>query len=271
MNRPETAFGPDLAVDAGDHFQCVHVRNFVRRDQAWPDRRREILPLGRPQPAGHFLELHVPRAEVIHDRVAGDVRGAVALRDIHPFSTDDAGQLQFVIELGGLQRPGQILIGSDDGAVVALVVDRRLVPLGRNRLAPLLGGRGDMLLKRDEITQRRRIRQWGDHSHVVVPVPHGFSLGPSQSVAGVDRILKSLASRGHRAQTTLKELQHHRRHARVGETAWLRFFAAREQGRIGHVEINNGVAMECSRPHKVSHRRLDAKTDQLHGRLQLMA
>ena len=151
MDRPEAALGPDFAIHPRYHDQRIEIRNLVRRDKAGADGRSKIFALGGAEPTGHFLELHVARAKVIHDRVAGDVPRGLPLRDIPAFAADDTGKLQFVIQFVRLQRPGQVLVGADDRAVVSFVIDRRFVPFRRNRLASLLRCRGDVLLNRDEV------------------------------------------------------------------------------------------------------------------------
>src|SRR5439155_1020022 len=99
---------------------------------------------------------------------------------------DDAGHLQLVVQFGRLERPRQVLIGSDDRPVVALVIDRRLVPFGRNGLAALLGRGGDVLLEGDEVAQRRRVRerrQEADLLHPLLPLS-ALSLSSTGSRTG---------------------------------------------------------------------------------------
>src|SRR5437867_7784758 len=73
VNRPEPSSRPDFAVHPRDHDERAEVGDLIRGHKARADSRGEVLALGWPQTAGHFLELNVACAEVVHDRVAGDV------------------------------------------------------------------------------------------------------------------------------------------------------------------------------------------------------
>src|SRR5215210_7546627 len=56
----EIAAGALLAVHAGDHLQA-QLPQLVRRDDDRPQRRREVLPLGRPEPDLHLAPLEIAR------------------------------------------------------------------------------------------------------------------------------------------------------------------------------------------------------------------
>src|SRR5205807_6833790 len=196
VNGAEPSLRPDFAIHPRDHSERVEVGDLIRGDKAGPDGRGEVLPLGWPQAAGHLLELDVPRAEVVHDRVASDVGRRLLFGDIPAGAPDDAGQLQLVVQLGRLQRPREIFLRSDNRPVIALVIDRRLVPFGRNGLAALLGRGGDVLLEGDEVAQRRRIRERGQETDLLRTIEDRFTLGALRGLAERDRVLERLTSPG---------------------------------------------------------------------------
>ena len=77
--------------------------------------------------------------------------------DVSTLASDHTGQFQLIVQLCRLHRPGQLLVRSHNRAMVPFVVNRRLVPLRRDRLSPLLRRGCNVVFKRDEITKRRWI------------------------------------------------------------------------------------------------------------------
>src|SRR6476661_2524290 len=97
MDRPESPSRPFFSVDPGNHRQGTEVHDLIEGYEARAHRRREIFALRRTQPTGHFLKLNISRAEIVHDRVTGDVILRVPFRDVTTLSPDHARELQLII------------------------------------------------------------------------------------------------------------------------------------------------------------------------------
>src|SRR5439155_2822652 len=134
-----------------------------------------------------------------------------------------------------------------------------------------------MCLEREEVTQRGRDRKRGDHLNTVrrpseiVGIHNGLAFWAAHGLAQLDCIVEGLASGGHGGSSTLQEPKHGSRNDHVCQSVGLGLTLISEQARVGHVEVDQALPMESPDPDKRSHRGLNAKTDQLHGVLQLMA
>ena len=155
--------------------------------------------------------------------------------------------------------------------MIALVIDRRLVPFGRNGLAAPLGRGGDVLLEGDEVAQRRRIRERGQETDLLRTIEDRFTLGALRGLAERDRVLERLTSPGHGRRPPFQQLERRGRDHGGGQACGLRLVLIGQQPRAGHVEIDDAVAVQGTRPDEASDRRLYQKADQLHDLLQLSA
>src|SRR5690242_11365774 len=118
MNRPEPSPRPFFSVYSGDHRDCAEICNLIRSDEARSQCRREIFALRRTQPASHLLKLDIARTEVVHDGIAGNVILRLSFRDVPALSSNDTGQFQLIVQLRRLQRPGEVLVWTNNGAMV---------------------------------------------------------------------------------------------------------------------------------------------------------
>src|SRR5574337_400959 len=157
VDSPESSPRPLFSVHPGDHRQCTKIGTLIGSHETRTQRGCEVLALGRSQPTGHFLELNVSRAEIVHDRVTGDVVLCLSFGNVSALAPDYTGEFQLVVQLRRLERPRESLVRADDRAMVSLVVNGHFVPLRWDRLSPPLRCRGNMVFKRDKIAERSRI------------------------------------------------------------------------------------------------------------------
>ena len=81
--------------------------------------------------------------------------------------SDDGGNLELVVELLGLVRIGDRVLGAEDRRRIGEVEDGDLVPLGRHRRAAIRTRRRDVLLEREEVANRGRRRNRRTQTHVL--------------------------------------------------------------------------------------------------------
>src|SRR2546422_10100122 len=89
-----------------------------------------------------------------------------------------------------------VLLRSDNCPVIALVIDRRLVPFRRNGLAALLGRGGDVLFEGDEVAERRRVRERSQVTDLLRTIDDRFALGAPRGIAERHRVLERLTCPG---------------------------------------------------------------------------
>src|ERR671918_115792 len=144
---------PLLVVDTADHFEVGFRPDFVGGDDARFQRRGEVLTLCRAEPRRHLARLNVARRKVVHDGEAEDVLPRILALDVASTDSHDHRKLEFEVDLRAVARPATLLVGSDDRAVVSLVVDGSLVPVVGHLRSPAFGARLDVILERKEVAQ----------------------------------------------------------------------------------------------------------------------
>ena len=97
------------------------------------------------------MKLDIARAEVVHDRIAGDVVLRLRFGNVFSLASNDTGQFQLIVQLRSFQWPRQVFVRPNNGPVIPLVVDRGFVPFRRNRLTPLFRRGGNVIFKGDEV------------------------------------------------------------------------------------------------------------------------
>ena len=148
------------AVDGRGHLEIEAsrgspVRELIGRHQPRPDRRREVLALGRPQSNGRLLALEVACGPVVEDHVAADHRFGAVGRQIAGRGVHERRDLQLVVELRRASRRPNGFAGSANFRHVAEVEDRQSEPRLRDLAAPPRPHRPDVPLERVEVPQRR--------------------------------------------------------------------------------------------------------------------
>src|SRR4030095_9440978 len=104
--------------------------------------------------------------------------------------------------------------------MVPLVVHGELVPFRRNWLAPFFRCRGNVVFKRDKVTEGRRIWKWCGEPHRIQRIKKRFCSG-AWGPDG-DEIINRASRRRHCRWASFQECQHDRWHLGIGQPLWLR-------------------------------------------------
>src|SRR5215211_6721087 len=162
-----------------------------------------LLCLGWAHTDRQLAALDVAGGHVVPDGEAEDVVQGLGRADVAAGAADDGGQLELVVELAGVGRPGQLDVRADDGVAHAAVEGGHLVPLSRDLAAQVLEGVLEMALEGQEVPQRARLERReqpcvgdgplgaggcagfdeGDHVAVEADVDDGVTVEPPDSGA----------------------------------------------------------------------------------------
>src|SRR4026207_2366741 len=110
----------------------------------------------------------------------------------------------------------------DNRAMVPLVVHGELVPFRWNGLTPFLRCRGNVVFKRDKVTERRRIWKWRGEPHRVQLIIKRFRIWALGRRADGGDVIQRASSRCHGRWASSQECQHGRWHLGIGQPVWLR-------------------------------------------------
>ena len=95
----------------------------------------QSFALHGPMPIGQLAGLGVAGRHVVPDRVPEDVLQRCGLGDVLAGASDDGGELELVVQLLRVRRPGDLVVGTDHGVGQPLVVGGHAVPLVGDLLA----------------------------------------------------------------------------------------------------------------------------------------
>src|SRR5215217_4880844 len=115
-----------------------------------------LLGLGRAHADRQLAALDVAGGQVVPDGEAEDVVEGLGRADVAAGAADDRGQLELVVELAGVGRPGQLDVRADDGVAYAAIEGGHLVPFGWYLAAEVPEGVLEVPLEGQEVAQRAR-------------------------------------------------------------------------------------------------------------------
>src|SRR5271166_6083788 len=108
-HRPRAAVLHALAVDVAEHRQGLRIGYCVLRHYKRPDRAEGRAALALV-PGAAALELVFALADVVDDRVAGDVIQRRALRNVVAAGADDDAELDLPVHLLGAARDHHVVV-----------------------------------------------------------------------------------------------------------------------------------------------------------------
>src|SRR5512132_4278764 len=148
---------PAFAVDAHLQLEGGQV-DLVGGDDAGPQDVGPVplLRLGRAHADRQLAALDVAGGHVVPDGEAEHIFQGLGRADVAAGPADDGGQLELVVELAGVGRPGQLDVRADDGVADTAIQSGHLVPLGGDLAAEVPEGVLQVPLEGQEVPQRAR-------------------------------------------------------------------------------------------------------------------